>query len=114
MLIDEDHMQYYNGTAQVHGLTPAEVRELSLVQLNGLWARSSIVADLLAQMANLRGIWGNQEEMDYFTNLFPPRIREMFYQGYWQVEQYRAKYFDWLNRHPLVYYVDNWGVRPMR
>lgn len=116
VITDEAHMQTYNGDNKAHGLTAAQVRELSLVYLNGTWATDSIIADLLAQVFSLKKFWGEEDKMHQTLSGLPKEIIAAYHSGYWPVEQHRARYFDWMNNgcHSSVVFVDKNGIRGSR
>jgi len=112
---DESFMACYDGHPQVHGLTASQVRDQKLVYLNGCWSEATIIADLLEQTMSLQQIWGNDAEKSAFLGRVPPEIANMYQAGFWPVEQYRARYLEWMNQEsPRVFYVDGLGVRRTR
>jgi hypothetical protein len=87
---------------QFFGLSGEEWRDRKLIVLNGQWSETTIIADFVAQLANLRGILNNPFEMEVFLNAlgeYPQTCyRHAINQGL--LEQYRGELYRWVEPKP--------------
>lgn len=86
---------------KLNGYTGRQWYEDGLILLNGSWAQESIIADFIAQLINLIGIWGNEYEMKDFLGNIHPGVVSVF-EGVMAkglLEQsYRTEMIKWVER----------------